>query len=139
MCQDVPESSLTNTAFSDLALLLEIRECYIFSLDTRGSLTSSENHKSQKNRRVQNMEKSLLDISGGFFLSYSALASEANLNNYNSFPTASSFFWALKSNIAVKSTGLQQERKESVLRTQGYTPWRKKLFTFPVREETMGK
>lgn len=49
-----------------------------------------------------------------FLLSYSALTSEANLHNYNSFPTAFSFFWASKSNIAVKSVVLQHERKEFV-------------------------
>lgn len=67
----------------------------ITSLWTQGSSTSSETHESQKQKRVQNMEKHHLDISGIFLLSHSAVASEANMNNFSSFPTTFSF-WGIK-------------------------------------------
>lgn len=94
------------------------------SLDTKGSSISSETHRSQKHRLVQNMEKHHLDISGIFLLSYSAAASEAHINN--PFPITFSLFAASKSNIAAKFIRLQHERKKSVLRRQSYTPWLKK-------------
>lgn len=112
---------------------------YLFSLDTKGSSTSSETHRSQKHRWVQNMEKYHQDISGIFLLNYSAAASEAHINN--PFPTTFSFLVASKSNIVAKFIRLQHERKKSVLRRQSYTPWlkkKKKSFTFPARKEMMG-
>jgi len=119
VCWNLLESFMSNIAFSELALLRGTGQCIKMHLffGNSGSSTSFETHKSQKSWRVQHMEKSRLYISGIYLLSYSALASEWNLNSHNSFPIAFSFFWSLKSNIAVKSVGLQQERKAFFLRT----------------------
>lgn len=72
------------------------------------------------------MEQILLCIFFAVLLCYCVLTSEAKLNNYDPFSNDFFILWASKSNTAVRSTGLKRERKESVLRTQGYTPWLKK-------------